>query len=110
MGSTCARKTKLLWYQPSRGKMGIHDGRAVLWFFSSQGAHVSSQSNFLLGPQLQLRDCPSLLVFPKYNSSLNITLNDRFYFLTLNIICVLVKLGLQLTLLNGEGIQDFKSS
>lgn len=90
--------------------MGIHDGHAMFWFFSSQGFTFGSWSSFFLGPQLQLGDCPSLLVFPKYNSSLNITLNATFYFLILNIICVLVKLGLQLTLLKGEALQDFKSA
>lgn len=109
-GSTCARKTKWLQYQLSRGKMGIHEGRAIFWFSSSQGLMFGSWSSFLLGPQLQLGDCPSLLVFPKYNSSLNITLNAKFYFLILHVICVLVKLGLQLTLLKCEALQDFKSA
>lgn len=108
--STCARKTKLLQYQPSRGKTGIHGGHAVFQFFSSPGLASGSWNDFLLGPQLQLWDCPSLLVFPKYNSSLNITLNDKFYFLILIIVCVFVKLGLQLTLLKGEALQDFKSA
>lgn len=39
MGSTCARKTQLVWYQLSRGKKGIHDGQESFGSFHHRASH-----------------------------------------------------------------------
>lgn len=72
--SACAQKTKLLWYQPSRGKRGSHRSCVIFWFVLAWSAcSVSNVSLMELFPSGFLG--PSLLVFPKYNSNLMITLN-----------------------------------
>lgn len=108
--SACARKTKLVQYQLSRGKRGTRGDNMVFQFLLARGAssvpRISFMEQLLSTSQVHLWDFPSLLVFPKYNSSLNICLNDTFYFLILiiNIIWVLTKLVIPLTFLKGEAL------
>lgn len=47
-----------------------------------------SWTGFLLTSPVHLWEFPSLLVFPKYNSSLNISLNDTFFFKYLLLILI----------------------